>query len=100
MIENRARLRNLADAINTAIERRLCFYAYAFKGEIDFGACRKPLQGLHRGGFVIAPFDNNPDKIMTIMPEKSEQSELSGLIGILLINPDKSEPSDSSEPPD
>lgn len=75
MIENRERLRNLADAINTAIERRLCFYAYAFKGEIDFGACRKPLRGLHRGGFVIAPFDNNPDKIMTIMPEKSENSD-------------------------
>lgn len=77
MIENRERLRNLADAINTAIERRLCFYAYAFKGEIDFGACRKPLRGLHRGGFVIAPFDNNPDKIMTIMPEKSENSDSS-----------------------
>ena len=39
MIENRARLRNLADAINTAIERRLCFYAYAFKDEVDCGEC-------------------------------------------------------------
>lgn len=54
--------------IDKAVDCRLSFFAYSDGCGYGFGASLKPEKGIRKGGFVIAPFDNDEEAIFTIMP--------------------------------
>lgn len=67
-------------AVSKAFRLGIPFFAcrYPGKKEIIFGACDTPEKGGLLPGFTIAPFANEPDKILTITPRYSAEEILSG----------------------
>lgn len=58
----------LIKGITNALNFGFSFYAYRLPDDIDvhFGASPSYLSGINSGAFVISPFDNNPDGIVSI----------------------------------
>jgi len=57
-----------AGNLDKAIAEGANFFAYRLPGEkkVYFGSSRTLLPGIHKGGYVIAPFTNDFDRIFTI----------------------------------
>lgn len=67
---------SLLKGITNAINLGFSFYAYRLPDETDihFGASTTCLSGINSGAFVISPFDNNPDAIVSIAADYNAET--------------------------